>query len=173
MMKEEDYNALRLKYLGINTYKEKVLYLPIDAHVCRSEGFEVHARVKVTVNQKRVIATLNFVENGLLSSDEAGLSNVAWESLGAKEGDQLFISHTLPLPSFNSVRSKIYGHSLNQNQIQDIIEDITAGLYSDIEITAFLSACAGGRLDTDEIVHMTQAMINTGNGVAKLFRMTV
>jgi len=37
---------LRLKYLGINTYDEKVLYLPITAYVCRSEGFEVHARVK-------------------------------------------------------------------------------------------------------------------------------
>jgi thymidine phosphorylase len=162
-MKEEEYNALRLKYLGINTYKEKVLYLPIDAHVCRSEGFEVHARVKVTVNQKQVIATLNFVENGLLSSNEAGLSNAAWESLDAKEGDQVFISHTLPLPSFNSVRSKIYGHSLNQNQIQEIIEDITAGLYSDIEITAFLSSCSGGRLNPDEIIYMTRAMINTGN----------
>jgi thymidine phosphorylase len=157
------YNPLRLKYLGINTYKEKVLYLPIDAHVCRSEGFEVHARVKVTVNQKSIIATLNFVERELLSLDEAGLSNAAWESLNAKEGDQVLISHTLPLQSFNSVRSKIYGHTLSKDQIQSLIEDITAGLYSDIEITAFLSACAGGRLTLDEIVHMAQAMIDVGD----------
>ena len=161
-MKEEGC-ALRLKYLGINTYKEKVLYLPVDADVCRSEGFEVHARVTVAGNQKQIIATLNFVENGLLSSNEAGLSNAAWDSLGASEGDQVFISHTLPLHSFNSVRSKIYGHSLNQTQIHDIIADITTGLYSDIEVASFLSACAGGRLNPDEIVYMTQAMIETGD----------
>jgi thymidine phosphorylase len=162
-MQEKFYNALRLKYLGINTYKEKVLYLPIDANVCRSEGFEVQARVKVTVNEKQIFATINFVENGLLSSEEAGLSNAAWEYLGAKEGDQVVISHALPLQSFNAVRSKIYGHSLSKDQIQNIIEDITAGFYSDIEVTAFLASCAGGRLNSNEIVHMTQAMINTGN----------
>ena len=162
MKKEEGCGIMRLKYLGINTYREKVLYLSINASVCRSEGFEVHARVTVSVNQKQIIATLNFVENGLLSSDEAGLSNAAWESLDAKEGDQILISHTLPIQSFNSVRSKIYGHSLNQNQIHDIIEDITTGFYSDIEVASFLSACAGGRLNPDEIVYMTQAMIETG-----------
>lgn len=160
------YNALRLKYLGINTYREKVLYLPVNAHVCRSEGFEVHARVKVTVNNKSVIATLNFVENHLLALDEAGLSNAAWESLGAQEGDQALISHTLPLPSFNAVRSKIYGNALSKTQIQGVIEDITAGLYSDIEIAAFLSACSGGRLNLDEIVDMTRAMIDVGDRLA-------
>jgi thymidine phosphorylase len=156
-------NALRLKYLGINTYKENVLYLPINAQVCQSEGFEVHARVKVTVNEKHVIATLNFVQDGLLSLDEAGLSNAAWESLKAKEGDPVCISHTLPLQSFNSVRSKIYGNTLTNTQMRGVIEDISDGLYSDIEISAFLSACAGGRLNLDEIVHMTQAMIDTGD----------
>lgn len=162
-MTEKGYNALRLKYLGINTYKEKVLYLHSDAAVCRSEGFEVHARVKVSVNQKQIIATINFVENGLLSSDEAGLSNAAWESLEAKEGDQVFIYHTLPLRSFNSVRSKIYDHPLTKDQVQGVIKDITAGSYSDIEVAAFLSACAGGRLNQEEIVYMTQAMIETGD----------
>jgi len=159
---KEGYNALRLKYLGINTYREKVLYLPADAHVCRSEGFEVHARVKVTVGDKSIVATLNFVDDSLLSLDEAGLSNAAWESLGAKEGEQVIISHTLPLPSFNAVRSKIYGNALSKKQVQGIIKDITAGLYSDIEIAAFLSACSGGRLNLDEIVDMTQAMIDVG-----------
>jgi len=161
-MSKENYNALHLKYLGINTYRENVLYLPMDAHICRSEGFEVHARVKVSLGQKEVIATLNFIENGLLAANEAGLSNAAWESLSAKEGDRIFISHTLPMRSFNHIRSKIYGHTLSQDQIQGIVKDMTDGLYSDIEISAFLSACAGGRLSLDEVVHMAQAMIDTG-----------
>lgn len=161
--RNESCSPLRLKHLGINTYKEKVLYLPLNAHACRSEGFEVHARIQVTINHKHIIATLNFVENGLLAPDEVSLSNAAWDSLGAKEGDLVYLSHTLPLPSFNAVRSKIYGHTLSKDQIQSIIKDITAGHYSDIEITAFLSACGGGRLNLDEIVHMTQAMIDTGD----------
>lgn len=157
------YNQLRLKYLGINSYKEKIIYLPVGANISRAEGFEVHARLEVTLGDKSIIATLNFVEDGLLEPDEAGLSNAAWDDLGAKDGDCVIASHTLPLPSFNHVRSKIYGNSLNQEQIQNIVKDITAGLYSDIEVTAFLSACSGGHLNPDEIVYMTQSMIDVGD----------
>lgn len=160
---KECYDELRLKYLGINSYKEKILYLPINANICRSEGFEVHARVQVALNDKNIIATLNFVENGLLSTNEAGLSNAAWQELNAKEGEKIFVSHTLPLQSFNAVRSKIYANTLNKDQINSIIQDISSGLYSDIEIASFLSACSGERLNLDEIVFMTQAMIDTGD----------
>ena len=37
------YNGeLKLKWLGIDTYKEAVIYVREDCSVCRAEGFGVH-----------------------------------------------------------------------------------------------------------------------------------
>lgn len=60
-MNESD-STLNLKYLGINTYKEPVIYMREDCHICKSEGFEAQARVSVKLNERSIIATLNTIE---------------------------------------------------------------------------------------------------------------
>jgi thymidine phosphorylase len=60
------------------------------------------------------------------------------------------------------VRKKIFGHKLSDEEITEVIEDISAHRYSDIEIASFLSVCAGSRLDVDEIIALTQAMVACG-----------
>ncbi len=154
---------LKLRRLGIDTYKEAVIYMRKDCHVCRAEGFEVQARVRVSLNGKALTATLNMIRNGMLEAGEAGLSEHAWEKLGAKEGDEIYISHLPPVHSLSHMRSKIYGHALEADQMDSIINDIVAGNYSDIHISSFLTACAGGRLSGEEIVSLTHAMVDSGD----------
>lgn len=161
MVKEN--NKLTLKHLGIDTYKEAVIFIRKDCHVCRSEGFEVHARVKIHLNNKDILATLYTIDNGLLDHYEASLSEYAWQLLDAREGDEIHLSHPRPLQSLSFVRSKVYGEILDQNKIEHIIEDISKGRYSDIHIATFLAACAGGRLNDDEIIELTKAMITAGD----------
>lgn len=153
---------LRLKQLGIDTYKEAVIFMRKDCHVCRSEGFEVHARVRVTLRDKSIIATLNTIDNGLLEHGEASLSQYAWQLLDAKIDDIVMLSHTHSLQSLSFVRSKLYGNSLNSNEMKHIIDDVVKGYYSDINIATFLSACAGGRLNNVEIFELTRAMVDVG-----------
>ncbi|MBT4879654.1 MAG: thymidine phosphorylase family protein [Alphaproteobacteria bacterium] len=153
---------MQLKRLGIDTYKEAVIYLRTDCHMCRSEGFEVHARVRVTLGGKSILATLNTLEGDLLQQGEASLSNYAWELLGANDGDPVQLSHPNPLQSLSFVRSKIYGNSLKKDEIKSIIGDIALGRYSDIHIAAFLTACAGGRLNEQEVTSLTESMIEGG-----------
>lgn len=162
-MKNERYETMRLRHLGIDTYKEAVIYLPVVCPICKSEGFEVHTRVIVSLRDRTIIATINNISNGLLESDEAGLSNYAWEQLKAKEGDIITIRHMLPLISMDYVRAKMYGHPLRANEFSHIIQDITKGYYSDIEISAFLTACSGGRLNLEEIADLTRAMVEGGS----------
>lgn len=159
---EKDKPTLRLKKLGINTYKEAVIYMREDCHICRSEGFEVQTRIQVSLNNQSILATLNTIENHLLEHCEAGLSQYAWELLSAKEGDEITLAHPEPLTSLSYVRAKIYGNELTENEIDSIVQDIAAGRFSDIHIATFLAACAGGRLDKNEILHLTQAMIRVG-----------
>lgn len=151
-----------LKQLGIDTHKETVIYLCEDCYICRSEGFSAHTRVQVTLGGRTILATLNTIKNGLLAPEEASLSRYAWQLLEAKEGDKIKISHPSPLFSLSYVRSKIYGHPLKVNEINEIIDDIAHGHYSDIHMATFLTACASNDLNVEETAALTRAMVNAG-----------
>lgn len=162
-MSDRPIPELKLRRLGINTYKEAVIYMREDCHVCRAEGFEVQARVKVALNGGDLIATLNMVTSDILKQGEACLSEYALHMLGAREGDKIQVSHPSPVHSLSHMRSKIYGNTLEADQLQAIVDDIVAGRYSDIHVSSFLTACAGGRLNEQEIIHLTRAMVDSGD----------
>ncbi len=156
-------DRLRLRRLGIDTGPETVIYMREDCHVCRSEGFATHARLKVTYDERAIIATLNQISNSLLEPGETGLSEAAWQRLGAKPGGEAVVSHLDPLDSLSHVRAKVYGARLTDAAIASIIRDVAAGRYSDIHLSAFIAACSGGNLNPDEILSLTVAMIEAGD----------
>lgn len=158
----ERNNTLSLTRLGIDTYNDAVIFIRKDCPVCLSEGFEVHARVHVSLNKKSILATLYMIDGDLLDNGQASLSNYAWQLLGANEGDKVHLSHPKPLQSLSFVRSKIYGHHLTEAEIENIVTDIAEGRYSGIHIATFLTACAGGKLTNIEIISLTKAMVNIG-----------
>jgi len=166
-------NFLFLKRLGIDTYKEPVIYMRKDCHVCASEGFEARSRIRVSCGEQSIIATLNVITSNLLEKEEAGLSDYAWNLIGAGEGDKITVGHAKHVTSLSYVRSKIYGHTLSFIQIQEIIRDIASGRYSDIDLSSFLTACAGDRMNNEELISMTQAMIDVGEKISWDSKMVV
>jgi thymidine phosphorylase len=156
---------LRLRYLGIDTYQHHVVFMRSDCHVCRSEGFTVQSRVEVTLGERSVIATVNVVHSDLFSDGEGSLSESAWRALGAKAGDRIELSHPSPVESLSHVRGKVYGKPLDDPAMLEIIRDIVAGRYSDLELSAFITACAGNHLDAAETVALTRAMIAVGERI--------
>ncbi len=72
------------------------------------------------------------------------------------------VSHAPVVESLGAVSKKIYGHRLNALEIQSIASDISAHRYSDIEIASFISVCAGECLNLNEIIALTQAMVDCG-----------
>ncbi len=154
--------TLRARRIFIDAYQEPVIYMHKDCPICRSEGFEAQSRVRVSFGRRSTIATLNVVMNDLLDHGEAGLSESGWKALGASHGVLLTISHAPPLDSLSHVRSKVYGHKLTAKACEAIVQDISKGLYSDLHLASFITACAGERLDLDETVWLTEAMIGVG-----------
>jgi thymidine phosphorylase len=163
MIHEHEMQGLKLRRLGIDTYQESVIFMRRDCAVCRAEGFEAQSRIAVHLDGHSLIATLNIIDSDLLEAGEAGLSESAWQRLGAKEGDIVTLSHLLPLESLRHLRAKVYGHALTQEAVTSIIRDVAQGRYSDIELAAFITACAGRRLDMDETIALTRAMIEVGD----------
>ena len=159
---EGTVGTLRLRRLGIDTYQEAVVYMNRDCHVCRSEGFDAQSRVQVTLGERHLIATLNVVSSSMLRDGEAGLSESAWRALRAEEGASIHVSHPEPLESLSALRAKVYGQRLTPPAWHNIIADIAAGHYSNLHVAALVTACAGDRLDLEETIALTRAMVDTG-----------
>jgi thymidine phosphorylase len=133
-----------------------------DCHVCRSEGLIPQSRVLLRNSKHETIATLHQVESDLLDVDEAGLSEIAWQRLAVSEGDPIYASHPKPVASLSFVRGRIYGHRLDEAPLRAIISDVVNGSYSDVDLSAFITACAASPLDKDETIALTKAMVDVG-----------
>ncbi|MEH6471457.1 MAG: thymidine phosphorylase family protein [Halopseudomonas sp.] len=154
---------LNARKLGIDTHQELTIYLHHDSHVCHSEGFSALTRVRVETDSHTIIATLHIVHSKLLTPQEIGFSDSAWHRMDLSEGVQVWVSHPKPLNSLSFLRAKVFGHKLKPKQIYAIVDDIAAGRYADVHLAAFITACADSQLDTDEIIALTRAMVDTGS----------
>jgi len=155
-------STLRVRKVGIDTYRENIVYMPVGCDLCKSQGFSALSKIEIRYGKKSILATLNMTENGMLHEGEIGFSNTAFRRLGAPEGSEVTLAHPNPLHSTEIIRKKLDGHSLSRREFLSIVRDIAAYRYSNIELTAFVIACAQKRLTEDEIVWLTEAMIETG-----------
>jgi thymidine phosphorylase len=155
-------DSLEVVRAGIDTYQEPVVYMHEDCPVCRSEGFEAQARIKVTVGNRWIIATLNVVSGKWLQPHQAALSESAWQRLQPSVGAHAAMSHPEPVSSMNRIRAKIYGERLAHADYLEIMRDCLAGRLADIELAAFLTGCATRESDANEVASLTQAMVDVG-----------
>lgn len=159
-------NELTLIRLGIDTQHEFVVYIHVNCDVYRSEGFEALTRVLVAYKNNTIVATIMVITSEVLRENQASLSESAWEYLHAEEGDTITLSHIKPVTSFRHVRAKIYGKRISGDEYYEIINDIVNGNYSPIEIASFITSCAKEKLNLEEIIDLTRAMINTGKKIS-------
>ncbi len=156
-------HAIPLLRAGIDTYRQPVVYMHRDCHLCRAEGFSSLARVEVKLRERTIIASLNVVTGGnWLPPDIAALSDAAWENLGAREGDMGVFGHAEPAESTSSIRAKVYGGRLTQTQFRSIVDDTLAFRLSELDLAAFIASCAGDKLDVEETIALTRAMKDAG-----------
>ncbi len=105
-------STLILRRLGIDTYREAIVFMRGDSHLWHSEGFKSLTRVFVSHNNRRIIATINEVRSDILKPGEASLSEEAFTRLGVREGDEIGIDHLDPVLSLRHMRAKVYGRTL-------------------------------------------------------------
>lgn len=153
---------LPVRRAGIDTYRQPVLYLHQGCLVCRAEGFAALTRIRVKCGDREIIAILNVVIGDWLSEDEAALSEAAWQALSPGPGALAEFAHAEPPGSTGALRAKVFGARLGEAEFEAVLKDVMAARLSDIELAAFVTACAGDRMDLDESVALTRAMISVG-----------
>ncbi len=156
-------SSLTARKVAIDTYRENVVYLRRDCPVYRAEGFQALSKVEVGSNNGAILAVLNVVDDPrLVGERELGLSEEAFTLLGITEGATVHIAHAEPPASIASLKRKIAGERLARDEIAAMVRDIAAHRYSKIELAAFLVATSKTELDHDEVLHLTEAMVNVG-----------
>lgn len=153
---------LRLVRAGIDTYQQPVVYLHRESPVCRAEGFTALTRVLVRSDSREVVATLNVVDRPGFGMDEAWLSEAAWVSLTPGPGAFGQVTHPEPALSTPALRAKAFGQRLSEAEFLGLMRDTVDHRLSDLELAAYVTACAGDRLDQAETLALTRAMVGVG-----------
>jgi thymidine phosphorylase len=159
-------SRLSLKRVAIDTYRENVAYLHRDCAVYRAEGFQALSKVEVRANGRRILATLNVVDDTrIVDCHELGLSEDAFLQLAVEDGHPASVSQAEPPESIDALKRKIGGERLGLQDFKDIVKDIAERHYSKIELTAFVVATNRDELDREEVYFLTQAMVASGRAL--------
>jgi thymidine phosphorylase len=154
--------TLTTRRLKLESQQEPIVLMHVDCPIARSEGLLARAQVELHANGRTALATLYQVSDSLVGIHEVGLSEVVWRRLDAKDGTPVTVRHPQPLRSMSDVRSKIYGHRLDEAQLHSILQDIAGEHYSDVQLAAFITAFSSGPVDVEEMVGLTRAMVDVG-----------
>jgi thymidine phosphorylase len=155
--------ALVLRRVAIDTYHENVVYLHRDCAVYRAEGFQALSKVAVRANGRRILATLNVVDDAsIVGCGELGVSEDAFAQLDVANGHPASVAQAEPPASIPALFRKIDGERLDAGDFKAIVGDIAQHRYSKIELTAFVVACNRSELDREEVYFLTEAMVATG-----------
>lgn len=157
---------LRARRIGLHTQREPVAIIRRDCPLCRSEGLAPRSQVLLRADRREVTAILFEGAEEWLERDEIGLSDAAWALLQGREGELVSISHVPPLHSMQSVRGRIYGKPIAAPAFDEIIRDVVAGRYSDVQLSAFVTAGSSLPFDDEETYALTKAMVSAGEQLA-------
>ncbi|HEY7608393.1 MAG TPA: thymidine phosphorylase family protein [Alphaproteobacteria bacterium] len=155
---------LKLKRIGIDTFRENVVLIARSCHDFRAEEYHAYKKVEVTAaDGRQLLATVAIVDDeSIVGRDEIGVSDAAFRRLGLGEGAPVAIAPAVPPRSLEAVRAKIRGHGFDDVEMRAIIRDIAGHRYSDMEIAAFLVSAARF-MSADEVLSLTRAMADAGN----------
>ncbi|MDD3159616.1 MAG: AMP phosphorylase [Candidatus ainarchaeum sp.] len=160
-----DYSKdLKVKIFGITTGKSICILNKIDA---KDFGLFTGDRVELynKRSKKRAVGVIDITANEL-KSGQIGLFEDIAATLSAKEKDLIDTKVTKSLKSLDFIKKKMDGKKLTNEEVVEIVKDITDDRLTDVEASAFIAAIYMKGLDLDETVYMTKALINNGNKIS-------
>jgi thymidine phosphorylase len=153
---------LRATRMHLHTQDQPIVVMRTDCHVCHSEGLASRSQVLVIAGDRKVHALLYQTDSEFFAIDQIALSEAAWIALGIRDDDTVQVKHSPLIASLAGVRRRIHGQRLGEQELATIIEDVVSGSYTDVHLSAFLTATAALPLDEDETVYLTRAMVGVG-----------
>lgn len=141
-----------------------VSLIPRYAKLPTRSGEEPKIEIHKENDGQPVIAVLNIVDDANITAPgELGVSEQVFDQLNLPPGTSVTVKHASPPASLEAVHDKISGETLDYEQYLNIARDVVENRYSKIEIAAFLVGCAETGFEREEVLHLTRAMVETGD----------
>lgn len=154
--------TLAAKPLCLNTFRENVVLLARNNPIVRPERLAGLRKVQVVAGGGRLLASPMICDDAsLVDAHEIGLPQPALRRLGVRPGDPVHIAPARPARTLEAVRAKMTGEILSEDEYAAIARDLAGHLWSDMEVAAFLVACAAF-MTPEEALALTRAMIGVG-----------
>ncbi|MBI5941476.1 MAG: thymidine phosphorylase family protein [Caulobacterales bacterium] len=154
--------VLKVRPLGLDSFRENVVLLSRCSHVLRPERLRGSRRVELTAMGRTLLATTMIADGALLEPDEIGLPQPLFRRLGVQAGDPVQLAPARPPASLAAIRAKVDGLALDDTTLAAVARDLADHRWSDMEVTAFLVACARF-MSPEETLGLTRGMIAAGS----------
>lgn len=150
---------LTLKHLPLKSFNENIVYIHSNCIYYDTTHLKTMTKVEVIGGPRKIYAFLQVTDSEkLVLPNELALNDEAFRQINLPEGANVTVTPTSPLPSISSVRRKMLGNTLSENEYKSIMDDITSRRYSNTDIAAFLVA-SGTFMSPPEVLSMTKALI--------------
>ncbi|WP_321418278.1 AMP phosphorylase [uncultured Methanomethylovorans sp.] len=151
---------LKVQPIDIKVGKYKVILNTIDAkELGVNEGDRVRVKDHVTLT-----AIVDFTED-MISPGMIGLYHEVQEQLQRQWTEVVEVEAAEKPKSTRIIRKVMDGEKLTQDEIKELVKDITEETLSDIEIAAFLTASYIKDMTEEETEWLTRAMIESGEKI--------
>lgn len=154
---------LRLRPVSLDTFRENVVLLARDCVGLRPARLAGQRKVEVAVGGRSLLAVPIICDDpALVGRDELGVPEPLRHRLGADVGALVSLRPALPPATLAAARRKILGESLPDADYAAIARDLADHRWSDMEIAAFLVACAAF-MTPEETLGLTRGMMAAGD----------
>lgn len=154
---------LLAKPIALDTFRENVVLLARCCVAFRPERLKGLRTVEVRAKGRSLLATPIICDDpGLVSGGEVGLPEPLLHRLGVADGEAVEVAPARPPRTLEAVRAKIAGETLSPADYLAITRDLADHRWSDMEVAAFLVACASF-MSPDETLWLAEAMVAAGS----------
>ena len=150
---------LKVKILGMNAGDKPIAVL--HDHDAEDLGVRSLGRILLKHGSKKAVVILNTTTR-IVNRGEIGVFDEILEDMELKEGTRVDVTVSAFPNSINHIKAKLKGRRLSYDELLEIVRDAVDGKLSEVELTSFVTALNTFRLDMEESVNMTRAMVETG-----------
>ena len=127
---------------------------------CLKMGVDQSDRVRITSSGTAVCSIV--VADEIVHQGCVAVPAYVLDRCGSEDGSEVTVEYCPPPTSVSSIRRKINGEVLGEEEIHSIVQDIMTDNLSDKEVLAFVSAFNVNNADISEVAALTKAMASTG-----------
>ncbi len=154
--------GLHLKAKRIDLETGTINIVVMNEYQALEEGINAGDRVRIEVGNHKINALVDFAET-IVEEGEIGLFEEIYRRYKIKAGTFVEVFQVPNPLSVDYIRKKIDGQQLNREEIYEIIKDVVASKLSEIELSAFVTACQILNLTEEETYYLTKAVVETGD----------